>query len=257
MGDVLLIGHRGAPDVAHPENTLASVDRAFRLGADGVEVDLRVTADGRMVCLHDRSLRRVVGVRRGVATMSLDELAGVRIPGDHALPTVAELVDTVAGRGRLVLEVKTSVFPASRRRAAVTAAAEELRRVGVTRASDVVVSSFDRFVLADVRRSAAVRTGVLARPSIPASVAVRWARLGGHDEAHPHVSAMMLIRPEMVRRAHAAGIAITVWTADRADELHRLADRGVDAVITNDPAAARAALAADPPAAMLRRRRSA
>lgn len=258
-GRVLLIGHRGAADIDHPENTLASVDRAFRLGADGVEVDLRVTADGRLVCLHDRSLRRAVGVRQTVATMSADELAVVRLPGDHPLPTVAELVDAVAGRGLLVLEIKSSTFAPSRRRAAVAAAAEELRRMGVTRGSDVVVSSFDRLALADVRRSAAVRTGVLTRPSVPLSVAVRWTLRGGHDEVHPHVSAALLGRPEVVRKAHAAGLSLTAWTADRAEDLHRLAARGVDAAITNDPAAARAALAADPPRVLRepRRRRTA
>lgn len=240
---MLLLGHRGAADALHPENTVAAVERALRLGADGVEVDVRLAGDGSLVCVHDPSLRRVAGVARDVADMTAAELAAVRLPGGHALPTLADIVQA-AGGARLVVELKTALWPVARRDEAAAALADALRRLGVTRRRDVVVSSFDRHALAAVRRLTPVRTAVLARPSVPAGTAVRWALDGGHDEVHPHVRALLFARPTLARDAHALGVAVTAWTVDRRNDLHKLAHRGVDAAICDDPAAARAALTA-------------
>lgn len=239
---MLLLGHRGAADIAHPENTVAAVERALRAGADGVEVDVRLTRDGHLVCLHDPSLRRVAGVQRDVAAMSAAEVAEVRLPGGHALPTLEDLVEA-AGDARLVIEMKTKVWPARLRAATAAALGDGLRRLGVTWRSDVVVSSFDRYALGAVRRVSSVRTAVLSRPSVPAGTAVRWALDGGHDEAHPHVRSLLFAPPSLVRDAHALGLAVTAWTVDRPGDLRELADRGVDAAICDDPGAARLALA--------------
>ncbi|MGZ6803622.1 MAG: glycerophosphodiester phosphodiesterase, partial [Nocardioidaceae bacterium] len=58
---MLILGHRGAVDLSAPENTVASVERALVQGADGVEVDVRLTADGEVVCHHDPGMRRTAG----------------------------------------------------------------------------------------------------------------------------------------------------------------------------------------------------
>ena len=240
---MLLLGHRGAADAAHPENTVAAVERALRHGADGVEVDVRLIGDDGLICLHDSSLRRVAGIAREVATMTAAELAGIRLPGGHPLPSLPDVVDATRD-ARLVVELKTALWPAERRTRSALALAGCLRRLGVTRASDVVVSSFDRDALAVVRREADVRTAVLARPSIPAGTAVRWALDGGHDEVHPHVRALLFARPSLARDAHALGLRVTAWTVDRRTDLRELAVRGVDAAICDDPGAARLALPA-------------
>lgn len=220
---------------------MASIRRALRHGADGVEVDVRLTGDGRLVCLHDPSLRRVAGIDRHVAAMTSDELADVRLPGGHALPTLPELVEAANG-ARLVVEMKTPLWPLARREQTAAAVADGLLRLGVTRRSEVVVSSFDRYALAAVRRRAPLRTAVLARPSVPAGTAIRWALDGGHDEAHPHVRALLFARPSLTRDAHALGLAVTAWTVDRRTDLRELTRRGVDAAICDDPRAARLAL---------------
>jgi glycerophosphoryl diester phosphodiesterase len=236
---VLLLGHRGAASAAYPENTLAAVDRAFARGADGVEVDVRLTRDGRLVCLHDPSLARVAGVARDLWSLSAEEVAAVRLPGGHPLPPLAAVLVATVGRGRLVVELKTE-----RGRGARTAVslAASLERCGVTRRTDVVVSSFDHRALGLVRRWAAVRTAVLTPPGVPATATLRHAVDGGHDEAHPHVTALLAAPPSLVGTAHALGVGVTAWTANDGADLRLLRDRGVDAAICDDPAAARAAL---------------
>lgn len=242
---MLLLGHRGAAGAAYPENTVAAVERAFALGADGVEVDVRLTSDGGLVCVHDESLWRVAGIPYDVSSLTAAEVAAVRLPGGHGVPALADVVAAARGRGRLVVEVKTGRgWPDARRVAAADAVAAGLARLGVTRRSGVVVSSFDRLALAAVRGRGCggVRTAVLADASVGAATVVRWALDGGHDEAHPHVSSL-LAAPAVARQAHAVGVAVTAWTADRPDDLRRLAAYGVDAAICDDPAMARAALA--------------
>ena len=232
---MLLLGHRGAADRFHPENTLAAVDRALHLGADGVEVDVRLTADGVLVCSHDASLRRTAGLSRDVSSMTAAEMAGVRASG-HPLPTLDEVVDLVSDRGRLVVEMKISPRPDA---SASATAAAVIRRLARDVPGDVVVSSFDRPRLRQVREARLpVRTALLSRPGVPLAVALRRAVQGGHAEAHVHVLSL-LARPHLIAQAHRLGLAVTGWTVDRPMELRWLAAVGVEAAICDDPGAAR------------------
>ncbi len=232
---MLLLGHRGAAGPHHPENTLASVERALQQGADGVEVDVRTSSDGRLVCCHDPDLRRTAGDPRQLVDVTAADLDRVRISG-HRLPPLAEVLDLVAGRGRLVVEVKRSPGSAW---AVATALVTQLR-AGV--GGDVVVSSFDRPRLRAIGRAGLpVRTALLSRPGVPLGLALRRALADSHDEAHVHVRSL-LVRPELVVRAHELGLWVTAWTVDRPSALHRLAAAGVDAAICDDPWAARIAL---------------
>lgn len=233
---MLILGHRGAVDLTAPENTLAAVERALAQGADGVEVDVRLTADGVPVCHHDPGMRRSAGDPRHVQAVRLAELPST---GGHPVPTLAEVLDLVADRGRLVVELKTPHWPAGAAVCTVTAVAHELRR---HRLHDVVVSSFDRPRLLALRHCALpVRTGLLGRPGVPLGVLVRRASADGHEQAHAHV-ASLLARPDLVRTAVAQAISVTGWTVNRAADLERLQDAGVESVISDDPFLARAHL---------------
>lgn len=239
---MLILGHRGAADAAHPENTVAAVDRALREGADGVEVDVRLTRDADLVCVHDATLARVAGIDAEVARLDASGLAALRLPGGHAVPTLAGVVDAVRGRGRLVVELKTYGAPDAARTLTGVVLAAELRRLGVTRRDDVVVSSFDRVALATFARRSGVRTAVVTPAGVPAETALRWALDGDHDEVHPHVRALLAARPGLVRDAHAVGVSVAPWTVNRRSDLRHVAARGADAAICDDPAGARAAL---------------
>ena len=228
-----VLGHRGAATAGIPENTLAAVDRALVLGADGVEVDVRLTRDLIPVLSHDPGLSRTAGIDRRLGALDLAELPAV---GGHAIPTMDEVLEIVAGRGLLVLELKA---PGWRTPCPVEAVAHHLGRHLL---DDVVVSSFDRPLLARLRGRLAVRTALLSRPGVPARVAVQRALADGHDQVHVHVRSLVL-RPEVTSEAARRGLEVVGWTVDDPADLLRCSQSGAAAVISDRPCAARSVLA--------------
>lgn len=238
-GGVLILGHRGSVHASAPENTLASIDRSLAHGADGVEIDIRLTADGAVVCHHDAGMRRSAGDSRYLAAM---DLADLPLMGTHRVPRLSEVLDLVHGRGTVVVEMKTPHWsPESAARTAV-ALAENLRRHRLT---DVIVSSFDRPRLLGLRQSGlAVRTALLGRPGVPLNVLLRRVATDGHAQAHAHV-ASALARPELVESATQQGIAILAWTVNRPQDVRRLEAAGLAGIITDGVTQARASLGMD------------
>ena len=233
-----ILAHRGAPGTSSTENTVSAVSRALAAGADGVEVDLRLTADGVLAVCHDPDLLRVAGRAVAVAGTPWEVLREAAEPAGVALARVEWVLAAAAGR-RVVLELKAAP------RSPVGALVERLD--GLADAGlplDVVVSSFDASLAREARRllPAGVRTALLGRPGRPVLATSRRAVVDGHDEVHPHV-ADLLRDPLAVESAHAVGLAVVPWTANDRDDLRRLADLDVDAVITDVPVAARSALA--------------
>ena len=234
LGHVLLLGHRGAVHPTAPENTLAAIDRALRQGADGVEVDVRVTADGVAVCHHDPSLERTTGHRSLLAMTSYADLPWI---GSHRIPRLSEVVDLVTGRGRLVIEVKSPGWPALEAPESVSTVADVLRR---HRIDHVTVSSFDRLRLRAFRGLELGRpTALLGRPAAPLLGLLRQAAQDGHGEAHPHVSSV-LAHPDVL--AEAGALRIATWTVNRAEDLLQMRSLGLHAAIVDDPTAARLVL---------------
>jgi glycerophosphoryl diester phosphodiesterase len=225
-----VLGHRGSR-LPGPENTVEAVDAALRAGADGVEVDIRRTSDGVLVCVHDPRLRGRAVIRRTAA-----ELA------ERGVPPLTDVLEATAGRGRLVIEVKNQPgqpdFDAPRERTAhaLTALLAERDRDGI------VVSSFDWFAVEAVRDAGiGVRTAFLTPPRVTVGAGIAYAHDAGHAELHAHTSAVLGVR-RAVDRVHAAGMTLAVWTVKSLDVALRLRDQGVDAVICDDPAAVVAGL---------------
>lgn len=243
---MLVLAHRGLPGPGRPENTVAAVQAALVAGADGVEVDLRLTADGVLVLSHDPDLGRLTGVPLAVADNRWRCLLETAGEAGVALARVEDVLVAAAGR-RVVLEVKApppGPEAAARTALALAAVLRDLRRAGLP--MDVTVSSFSAEVAAHVRRllppGRGVRTALLGRPLVAPSSLVRQALVAGHDEVHPHVTAL-LAAPGSVAPAHAVGVAVCGWTVNRRRDVRRLARHGVDALISDVPASVRVALA--------------
>jgi glycerophosphoryl diester phosphodiesterase len=241
---VQVLAHRGAPSPGDVENTVPAVSAALADGADGVEVDLRLTADGVLAVCHDPDLMRIAGLPAPVAEVSwqaLHELAGP-VP----LARVEWVLAAAAGR-HVVLELK-SPPPAPRARArTVDVLVERLSGLhGAGLPLDVVVSSFDAALVRDARQALppelGVRTALLGRPGTLVLATLRQAVASGHDQVHPHVTDL-LDDPRSAAAAARAGLAVVPWTVNDASDLRRCADLGVDAVITDLPARARATVA--------------
>jgi glycerophosphoryl diester phosphodiesterase len=210
---IRVLGHRGAPATGRPDNSVAAVTEALLQGADGVEIDVRLTADDTLVCSHDPL---------GDADSS-------------SIATLPELLAAVqhAGGAQVVVEAKPVTDAAVAARTAV-ALADVLRTFAGNAA--VTVSSFDPALLAMIRATCAdlpVRTALLGDRSAPAAVVVRRAHEDGYDEVHLPLAGV-LRTPEVVEMARELGLPVTVWTVNARPELQWVAELGVDAVITDD-----------------------
>jgi glycerophosphoryl diester phosphodiesterase len=242
---VLILAHRGLPGADRPENTLAAIAAAFDCGADGVEIDLRLTADGVLAVSHDPDLARLTGLPIPVADTPWPRLDDAAVRGGVRLARLEQVLALAAGR-RVVLEVKKpppGAAAEARTALAVAGQLRSLQRAGL--AMDVTVSSFSPTLVAAVRgmlpHGTGIRTALLGRPLDRATSILRQALDAGHDEFHPHVLPL-LAETAVVAAAHACGVAVVPWTVNRRRDVRRLERLGVDALITDVPASARAAV---------------
>jgi glycerophosphoryl diester phosphodiesterase len=241
---VRLYAHRGSPGSTSVENTLPAVSACLLDGADGVEVDLRLSADGVLVVSHDPTLRRIAGCGLEIATSSWETLRVASACAGVPLTRVEEVLTVLGGRP-VVLEVKRPLpgaVPATV--TALVAVLTGLGRDGLP--LDVTVSSFSPAVVAHLRgtapRELALRTALLGDVRDRPTSLLRAALQDGHDQVHPNVAAL-LAEPSAVARAHALGVGVVPWTVNRGRALRRLAALGVDGMITDVPRSARLALA--------------
>ncbi len=233
--------HRGASATA-PENTLAAFRLAHELGADGVELDVQLTADGHVVVIHDETLDRTTTGGGPVVARTLREIKRLDAsngregyPGEQ-VPTLDEVLQLVGPTGMSVnIELKNSVEPYP---GLEQAALRIVETVGM--AERVIYSSFNHISATQLARSSQPsRVGLLFSDVL----AEPWDYAQRLDMAalHPHWKYVKFV-PETIERCHALGMAVNVWTVDSPDMIRRLVDLGADAVITNRPDEARAAL---------------
>ncbi len=228
MSPFLRIGHRGASG-HEPENTLRSIRRALELGANGIEIDVRLSLDGELVVFHDSRLRRITGTSGTIAGRTLAELRQLDAGGGEKIPTLREVFELVAGRAWLNIELK-----ARGTGAAVLRESEWAVGQGGWNYRDIVVSSFDHRELKTMIQCAGgnVPMGVgilLARR--PLSLARLAARL---EAASLHLP-RRLVSAGLVARAHAIGLRVFVFTVNEPEEIARLRKMGVDGVFTDYP----------------------
>ena len=224
-----VIGHRGFASPDRPENTLAAMVAALRAGAHGVEVDIRLTANGVAVCWHDDDLLRVAGDPREVRSTSYADLLQVALPGGHRIATLAEVISAVAGRGLLILDLKPDPRPLELVDAIIAA-------LDGSPPVEVVVSSSEGELLDALAR----RAPHLARAPIsadPESVetTLRSAQRRGDSALHLDLKAL-LAAPDVVTQSHQAGLAVRAWTVNRPVDADLLELIGVDALISDEPA---------------------
>lgn len=213
------------------ENTLEAFVAARRLGADGVELDARASADGAVVVHHDAEIPGV-GV---IATLAVADLP----------PHVPLLDAAIDACGDLIIDVELKELPGEPGYDAGYPVARLVARLLAEREllGRTVVSSFDLMALeAALETEPALTTGWLTPRWFHPPTALETLRGLGHRAWHPEREA---ITEDLVAQAHEAGLEITTWTVDDPEAIRRLACAGVDGIITNVPDLARAALATD------------
>lgn len=248
---IRVIGHRGAAAVA-PENTLPSFAHAVEVGADAVELDLHASSDGHLVVIHDPTLERTTDRRGTVESSTLSELreadAGHGFTPDRGatfpfrgqgvrIPTLEDVLETI-GDLPVVAEIKS---PGAGR-----AMGEWLQRNPAR--ERILVGGFKR------------------EEVDPAGRHARW-RCAYHDELRRYVllgkcglgrlavprdvdaamvperrGAVRIVTRAFVRRAHADGLGVFVWTVNRPADIRRLFDWGVDGLVSDVPGRVRRVL---------------
>jgi glycerophosphoryl diester phosphodiesterase len=225
--EVAISAHRGS-SLAAPENTLAAIRRAIDDGADYVEIDVRQTADGVPVLLHDRDLRRVAGDDRRiweVPSAQLDQIdAGSWFSPAFAgepIPTLEQAIRAVDGRARLYIEVK----PAPETPDLVQRVVDVLQAEQVIEGT--IIASLNRAILDEVH---ALEPGLRRAQLVHTSI----GRLGerGYDILAVRAA---LATPERVVTARRLGYELHVWTVNDPRAMSRFIDMGVDNIITDRP----------------------
>jgi glycerophosphoryl diester phosphodiesterase len=262
-----LIGHRGASADA-PENTLAAFRLAFEQGADGIEGDFYLTADGQVVCLHDADTGRTGDKNLPVATSTLAELRtvdvgakkGARFQGER-IPTLPEVLAVVPAEKQIYLEVKCGpeIVPVLRR----DVEASQLRP------EQIAIISFSPEAIAAVRQQMpTIRTLGLAEFNRQAESGGPQPNAGSPSPNQPARWQPDMPRVlEMLKRTGASGIGaggplawfskehlralreagfeVHCWTIDDETTARALQTLGVDSITTNRPATLRKWLFAD------------
>ncbi|MGY1811207.1 glycerophosphodiester phosphodiesterase [Blastococcus sp. SYSU D00820] len=237
-----VIGHRGTPlHPAFPENTVAALTAALDAGADGVEVDVRTTADGVLVLSHDADLGRVLATGAGagpvVAATSWAELRAVPLPGGTAVPSLVQVLDLAAAAGAMVLtQVKPEIGgPEARRTAGLLAALLTDRRRRLPGADRVVTTSFDLDTAAALAGCGTVSGALIVAPSVDPDLAALRARARGLTDVHLHL-AHVRADPAVVARVRARGLLVGVGVVNDPAEAEEVAALGADLLCTDDPA---------------------
>jgi len=222
-GRPLVLGHRGASAVA-PENTVAAFTRARELGADGVELDVRRSADGVLVVHHDPDIRDV-GL---IASLPLAELRAAR-------PQLATLEEALAACRGLVVNAEVKCLPWEPD--ADTDGSVMRATIDAVRAHDgmIIVSSFDLAAVDRVRAEAPDLASAWLTHGQGVAAAAEIAAAHGHPWLNPDGVAALDAGADGIARAHHAGVLVGVWTVDDPAAARTLAAAGTDIVITNVP----------------------
>lgn len=222
----LVIAHRGSSG-RRPENTLPAYALALEHDADMIEIDLHRTRDGVLVVTHDEELAGLGG-RGEIADASLAEIRALDAGGGERVPTLDEVLDRFGDQIPFNLEIKRAT-------AHDYAGIEEQALHAVVRRGlleRTLFSSFFDPVLARLRAlSGEARIGLLLSRKLPHRALERAAALGA-EAINPEA---VVATPELVAKAHAAGLDVHVFTVDAEPELRRFLAIGVDGIFTNHP----------------------
>lgn len=242
----LIIAHRGASADA-PENTVAAANLAWKQGADGIEGDFYLSADGRVVAIHDSNVKRTAGINRHVSKMTLAELQRLdvgrwkheRFAGER-IPTLTQWLDTVnhaPADGLFLLEVKSGPETIGPIKKALTAHPIDKRRIRIIAFKDTVVAEskrqmpdIDAYLLTSFRKNK--DTGAW-HPT--ADELIERLKKCSADGADVNANENVIDAP-FVNTVWTAGYELHCWTVNDPAVADRFRKLGFDSITTDRPA---------------------
>lgn len=229
----LVWAHRGASGYA-PENTLPAFQKAFQMGADGIELDVQMTKDGELVVCHDETIGRTSNGSGWIKDKTLAELkaldfsCGQKDFAGVTIPTMREVFELLAPTDMIInIELKTGiVFYLGMTKKLLDLTSE----CGFS--DRVIYSSFNHYTIKHIREIAPeaklgflYADGTIDMPS--------YAIKHGVQALHPALYNIQF--PGFIEECRQRGLAVNVWTVNEEEHLGLCCKAGVDAIITNYP----------------------
>ena len=226
-----LIAHRGCQSLA-PENTVASFVCAARLGLDAIETDVRFSADGALVCVHDDTLTRMFGIDRKVSEMTLAELRelvptkgkGLKSWPKEALriPTFAEYLDVCEKYGKVpFIETKGDV-------AVVKPVLDEVRRRGLSKVAVLSSIPFDH-----IREARRLDKEIFVHHIFSSPELLDELAAVGNAGLSYNYKDIATVPEGLVERVHAKGVKMCLRAGDTPDAVAKMMALGLDYIPTN------------------------
>jgi glycerophosphoryl diester phosphodiesterase len=237
--EVLVVAHRGASGYA-PENSLAAFELAWELGADAIEGDFRLTADDKIVCIHDITTEKLADKKINVEQSTLAQVLELELKNRHGpkydslkVPTLEQVLASVPSGKRIYIELKSDVR--------IVPPLIEVLRASALNPNQIFIICFDEEV---VRRLKSLvpqykaawlvnfkKRGLRLEPNVD-EVIKKAATIqcdGISVKAHP------LLRSDFGTKVKAAGYSFHVWTVDQPDWAEEMLRRGAESITTNYP----------------------
>ena len=226
--NILITAHRGASHGA-PENTKASVELAIAEQADYAEIDVRLTKDGIPVLMHDRALFRTTGIANEIDRLTYEELlpfdAGRKYAEEfvgETIPCLQEILEVYGGKIKFNIELK-----GGENRRLAEAVVELIEKNGLEEQC-VITSAFYEQLELIKKENKNIKTGYI--------LSLVYGEVFGYEAADFFSIKADSVTEQMVKGAHAKGKEIHAWTVNKAYEVRRMQEIGVDNIITDKPA---------------------
>jgi glycerophosphoryl diester phosphodiesterase len=229
---VLVIGHAAAAGEA-PANTLAGVRACLDAGAEAMEIDVQLCADGAPVLMHDETVDRTTNLKGPVRTLSLAALRGADAGDGEPVPTLDQVLELVGGRLTVMCELKATPGDAEHDQRCVDAVIEVLERRGAK--AWAAIHSFQPEMVARARATEPRVSAAIISPPVKGDALERL--LGGTLKRNAQAISVehSCVDRELVVKAKRRQLTVWTWTADRERDWQRVVDAGVDGIITNVP----------------------
>jgi glycerophosphoryl diester phosphodiesterase len=234
----LVLAHRGANKRA-PQNTVPAFKKAVEFNADGIETDVHLSKDGKIVICHNYDIDATSNGKGLISDYTCDELKkfdfGSYFSEDFkgvTLPTISEMLDVVKDMKLINIEIKAP----KQKNDLVKRTIEEVRKYGLQ--DKVIISCFNPECIRESKEiDPEIRTGLLYEDDdlgkeIMAFGVEKYCAQLNANAAHP---LRTLITEEEVKRLHALNMAVNVWTVNEKEDILRLAEWGVDSLISDIP----------------------
>lgn len=217
-----IFAHRGANSFA-PENTLPAFQKAFELGCDGIELDVRFTADQNIVVFHDRNTFRMTGTKKSIQRLTLKQIQELRIRQEK-IPLLEEVLDFAANKFFIILDVKKESLIRNGFEKRLTTILRDF-----SREANIIISSFNPIVLKRIAAlEPAFHFGFIFRNR--SSIMM----LNGQPVESFHARHKLLSN-RYLKHLKSRGASVFAWTVDRREDMIQLISKNVDGIISNQP----------------------